>query len=169
MELLGLLILILGGGATLIALLAAINIMLPVPLGRARRALENSLVRPFLLGLVNFLFCASIVALLGSGAGRFQGSVLGPILFFLALLILLALAVFAVFGLAAVAGMLGERMGEAKNPLSADLRGGLLLTLAGLAPFFGWYLFTPFALLTGLGAAIMAAFQRRTGPTLAEA
>jgi len=50
---------------------------------------------------------------------------------------------------------------EAKKPLSANLRGGLLLTLAGLTPFLGWYLFTPFALLTGLGAAIMTTFRQR--------
>jgi hypothetical protein len=43
----------------------------------------------------------------------------------------------------------------------SDLRGGLLLVLACLTPYIGWFVFTPFVLSLGLGASILALFQRK--------
>jgi hypothetical protein len=46
----------------------------------------------------------------------------------------------------------------------------LLLVLAGLAPFIGWFVFTPLALWTGLGATIQAFFRRKVSdPASAQA
>lgn len=164
MNLLDVFILVLGGGAMLIALITAVNLLLPVPLARAHQALEAGLGRPLLIGLVNFLFFAALLILLALGVRRFAGGTLVPILMLPAQLILLALAAFITIGLAAVASLLGARMGETKDTLSANLRGGLLLTLAALTPFLGWYLFTPFVVFIGLGAAILAVAQRRHAP-----
>ena len=116
--------------------------------------------RSFLLGLVNFLFFGAIAALLvklGQGAGRPVAAVLT----LLALLLVLALTVFLVLGLAALTSLLGERIGEGTSPFRRHLRGGLLLVLAGLTPYIGWFAFTPLALLTGLGAALQATFSKR--------
>src|SRR5712691_2344647 len=75
----GLLLLIVFGGAGLISILAVISMLLPTPVGRARAALEASLGRSLLLGLVNFLFVTVVDALLiwlGQMAGKVVGGVL---------------------------------------------------------------------------------------------
>jgi len=147
-------------GAALISLFAAIALFFPLSVERTREALSASFWRSFLLGLVNFLFFGAIAALLvklGQGAG-------GPVaaaLTLLALLLLLALAVFSLLGLSGLTSLAGERIGEGTSPFRRHLCGGLLLTLAGLTPFVGWYAFAPLALLTGLGAALAATFGKR--------
>jgi len=163
MEMLGLLILILAGGVTFIAFLAALGLLVPDPIGKTRQVLTAMFGRSFLIGLVNFLFFFIVAALLV----RFSGAVSGAIAIILlsfAVLILLALTIFTVVGLAGLVDLLGERMGGAKSPLAANLRGGLMLVLACLAPYVGWYILAPFVLLTGLGAAILALFQRKPAP-----
>ena len=47
---------ILLGGATLIALLATVDLFLPKPVTRARQKLETSSTKSFLVGLINILF-----------------------------------------------------------------------------------------------------------------
>jgi hypothetical protein len=167
MEMLGLVLLVLFGGVALIALLAAVHLLLPDPVAKTRARLETGLGRAFLLGIVNLLFLGAVAFLLvwqaglirdnWSGAAAFLSVVLG----LLALVIFLGLAVFAVNGLTALAALLGERIGKAKTPFQGDLRGGLLLVLACLTPYVGWFGFTPFVLSLGLGASILALLQKK--------
>lgn len=159
-QIFGLVLLALVSGSALIALFATVGLLFPLSVERTRDRLSASFLRSFLLGLVNFLFFGAIAALLmklGQGAG-------GPVaaaLTLLALLLLLALAVFIVLGLAALTSLLGERIGEGTSPFRRHLCGGLLLVLAGLTPYIGWFVFAPLALLTGLGAALQATFSKR--------
>ena len=65
-------------------------------------------------------------------------------------------------GLVAFANLLGSRIGDdSSSPFKINLRGGVLLVLAGIAPYVGWLIFTPLVVWTGLGAAIQAFLPRR--------
>lgn len=160
---LGLTLFVLFGSAGLISILAAVNLLFPAPVRRAREALEASLGRAFLLGLVNGLFVLVIGALfmrLGEGVG----GIIGAILILLLLCLLLGLVVFLTIGLSAFTQLVGERMSPGKSAFANHLRGGILIVLAGLTPYLGWFVFTPFVLFTGLGAAIQSLLRRKAAP-----
>ena len=160
-QLINLILLVASGIVTVVALLAAINLLLPKPVQQVQHNLEGSLGRSTLLGLINFLFFGAIFMLAIWFSER-SGSIVAGIFVFLAGLILLGIVVLAVFGLVAFASLLGERIGDKSNsPFKTNLRGGLLLVLAGIAPYVGWLIFTPLIVWTGLGAAISALIRKR--------
>ncbi len=163
MEILNIFILVVAVGAALIALLTAVSLLFPGPVGRARQVLENNLWKSFLVGLVNFLFLAVIAVLLARLAEGL-GGVGGAIFMALILIIGLMLAVLNLQGASGMAGFLGERLGG-RPPIGATLKGGVLILLACLTPFIGWYVFAPFILLCGLGASIFSLFQRNRKTT----
>src|SRR5258708_40036026 len=75
----GLVLLILFGGGGLISILAVINLLFPLPVEATREALEVSLGRSLLIGLVNFVFVGLLDLLLlwlGQMAGRVAGGIL---------------------------------------------------------------------------------------------
>lgn len=149
-------------GITLVTLLAALGLILPGVTTQARDVLEASFGRAFAIGLVNLAFFLILFLLLvvaGEGAGR---GVLADVLSVLGALIVLTLAAFALLGLAGLARLVGERSGETKSAFRCDLRGGVILALAGLTPLAGWYLFTPLVLAASLGAAILAILRKKT-------
>jgi len=160
MEILGILLLVPLGGITIVAFFATLTLLLPAPIEKTCFNLENALGRSLLLGLVNFIFFAALVGLFGWLA-QSTGTFLSGVFMFLIGVIMLGLAIFALLGLAAFAKILGERVGGGKTPFTSNLRGGTLLLLAGLAPYVGWFLFTPLVLWTGLGAAISAFVRKR--------
>jgi hypothetical protein len=162
-NILGLALLVVVGGIALISLLAVVALMFPSPVERARAALETSLGRSFLLGLVNFLFAGALVALfakLGQGA---RGP-LAAILILIALIILAFLAVCATLGLAGLTTLVGERIGEGAGPFRRHLRGSLLVILAGLTPYVGWFGFSPLAVIVSIGAGLQAVFRKKEKP-----
>lgn len=166
MQILITILLILFSGVTLLALLGALHLLLPIPIEKAHQKLENALGLSFLLGLVNLIFFIVIIALciyLGKLTG---GGSVASIPVFFAALILAVLAVFTLVGLVAMAKMLGERMGKNQSPLWCDLSGGLILIMAGLAPYIGWFVFTPAVVCASLGSAILAFFQRKQKVTV---
>lgn len=175
MEMLGLVLLIVFGGATLIALLNVIGLILPLAVERARLRLEAGLGKSFLLGLVNLLFFGVIALILIWLAGLIRDSWSGLFAFvavmlaFIALLIVLLLAILTLNGLSALAVLLGGRIGAAPSPFWSQARGGLLLVLAGLTPYVGWFLFTPFAVCISLGASLRALFQKQPPASAEEA
>lgn len=161
MQPLGLILIVLFSGVSFIALLAALSLVLPIPVERTHQKLDKSLGLSFLLGLVNIIFFTIIVGLciyLGRAIG---GGPISSIPFLLGALILAALSVFTLLGLVAAAKLLGERMGKTKSALWSDLSGGLLLVLAGLTPYIGWFVFTPAVVCASLGATILALFQKK--------
>ncbi|MEW5939577.1 MAG: hypothetical protein AB1750_07950 [Chloroflexota bacterium] len=159
-QILPITIVLLVGGIALISLLAVLGLMFPRPVERTRAALEASLWKSFLLGLVNFLFAAAITALLAK-LGQRAGGVPAAILIFLALLLALALTVFSMLGLTGLTTLIGERIGEGSAPFRNHLRGSLLFILAGLTPYVGWFAFAPLAIITGFGAALQASVFRK--------
>ena len=157
----GLIILVIFSGAGLISILLIVNLLLPGPVRRTREALEASAGRSLLLGGVNFLFAALVMALLLWLTQQSGGGILSGILAVIAALIALGLLLMMVLGLASLAGLIAMRTGETASPFGSYLRGGLLLVLAGLTPYLGWFIFTPLAIWTGLGGAIQTVLRRK--------
>jgi len=162
-----LLLLVLFGIASLLAFFAALILLLPAPIEKTRATLEGNGGRALLLGLVNFIFFG-MIALLCVWLAEKVGGVVAGIFILVGGLVTLALAVLALIGLVALAQLLGTRMGSETTPFLTTLRGSGLLLLAGLAPYIGWFLFTPLAVWAGLGAAIQTAIPRRKTPLPAE-
>jgi hypothetical protein len=158
----GLLLLIVFGGLGLVSIFTVIGLLLPVPVNRTRAALETSLGRSLLLGLVNFLCVGLLDALFIVLAQRLGNiKIIAGVLVVIGALLSLALALLSMLGLASLADLLGHHIGEPKNEFHALARGGGLLFLAGLTPFIGWFAFTPLVLLAGLGAAFQTIFKRK--------
>ncbi|MFZ5819631.1 MAG: hypothetical protein ACOYYJ_07000 [Chloroflexota bacterium] len=162
-----LLLLVLFGVVSLLAFFAALILLLPAPVEKTRETLETNGGRALLLGLVNFIFFGMVVLLCVWLAEKVGGVVAG-IFILVGGLVALGLAVLALMGLVALAQLLGTRMGSETTPFLTTLRGGGLLLLAGLAPYIGWFLFTPLAVWAGLGAAIQTVIPRRKTPLPAE-
>jgi hypothetical protein len=173
MEMLAMILLVLCGGAAIIALLTAVRLLAPGPVQRAGQALEAIPSRAFLLGLVNLLFLGALALGLGSLAALIEENWLEPAVWLatlvalLSLLVILFLAALALVGLSALASLLGTRMGAARKGLQGDLKGGLLLVLACLAPYIGWFLFLPAVVFTSVGASAHALFRRDRLPVKA--
>jgi hypothetical protein len=163
-----LLLVILFGGASTLAFFAAYTLLLPTPIARVQQKLEDSGGRSLLLGFVNFLFFGLLAVLLVWLAERL-GGVLAAVVTLLAGLIALVMIALTVTGLVALSSLLGARMGKKATPFTNILRGGTLLLLAGLAPYVGWFVFTPLAAWAGLGAAIATFVPRREKEAKSEA
>ncbi|MFZ1040812.1 MAG: hypothetical protein WAN58_05835 [Anaerolineales bacterium] len=160
-NIIGLLFIIIFGGLGLISIFVVINLLLPVPIERTRAALETSPARSLLLGLINFL-CVGVLDALLIWLAQLTSSVkvVSGILVIIGGLITLALTLLAFLGLASLADLLGQHMGEPKTEFQAIMRGGVLLLLAALTPFIGWFAFTPLVIFVSLGAAIQAIVRR---------
>ena len=57
--------------------------------------------------------------------------------------------------------MIGERLFPARNERDHIAGGGAVLTLACFVPFVGWFFLFPLLAIAGLGASVLAVFQRR--------
>ena len=159
MEILGIIFLIPLGGVTIVALFAALILLTPMPIEKTRNHLEKMPGRSLLLGVINFIFFGLLSALFLWLAEQ-SGGLLSGVLVFLAAVILISVLIFILFGLSAFANLLGARMGSGKTPFTSNLRGGALLLLAALAPYVGWFIFTPLILWAGFGAAISALVRK---------
>ena len=129
------------------AMLTAWWLLFPSVVARAQVRVEKTLARTFGLGLIIFIALAlPIVILLALpfGPAKFIGWIL-----------LAASMAFSSIGSAGIAAHLGERMKQTGNnysPLSAFLRGSVVLELAALFPVLGWFFLWPLAIITAFGA-----------------
>ncbi|GAB4415380.1 MAG: hypothetical protein Kow002_00380 [Anaerolineales bacterium] len=155
-----LLILILLGGVSLLAFFSSLLLLLPKPVARTQAVLNRQGGKSILLGFFNFAFFGLIVGGCIWVAERAGGLVAG-IFIFIGGALLLALVALTVIGLVALANLLSERIDNELSPFKHILRGGTILILAGLAPYIGWFIFTPLAVWAGLGAAIQALLSRK--------
>jgi hypothetical protein len=149
-------------GTTLIALLGTIGLFLPKPVERARQKLEAIPLISFLVGLINAIFWVVILYLWfywtqNNGGPGVMAYLIGSAL---AILLLIGLVLPGIPGLVALAGLTGERWNAFASPPGQDLRGGLLLVLACLTPYVGWFIFTPALLCTAISAGLLTFFQR---------
>jgi len=122
-------------------------LLFPSIVARAQTRVEKTLARTFWLGLVIVIaLTIPIVILLALpfGPAKFLGWIL----------LAASLAVSSI-GSAGLAAHLGERMKQTGNnysPLSAFLRGSIVLELAAFFPVLGWFFLWPLALITAFGA-----------------
>ena len=66
---------------------------------------------------------------------------------------------FASTGVAGLATTIGHRLpspADADRPWKATIRGGIVLELAYLVPFLGWFVLLPGSLILGAGCAVRA-------------
>jgi hypothetical protein len=151
------------GGITLVALIGTVDLFLPRPVTRARQKLEAAPLRSFLVGFINMIFWFVLLVLWFEWT-QYKG---GPdVMVFvigtaLAILLLIGVIVPGVPGLAALAQLTGSRFNRSASPLGQDLRGGLLLVLACLTPYIGWFIFTPALLSKAIGAGLLTFFQKK--------
>lgn len=177
---LGLVLFTLFSGITLTALLVTVNLLAPVSVEAARKKIEASLLRSFLVGLVNLIFTLALLALLGFIISLFKqsegnsttidlGLIIGPGIF-VVLGVLVALTAFLLIlrGLSALTSLVGARIGAAKSPFWSDARGGLLIVLACLTPYVGWFVFAPFVVCVSLGASVQTLVQKKPKAPLEE-
>ena len=129
------------------SMLTAWWLLFPSVVMRAQIRVEKTLARTFWLGLVIVISLAiPIVVLLALpfGPAKFIGWIL-----------LAASLALSSIGSAGIAAHLGERMkqtGINYSPLSAFLRGSVVLELAAFFPVLGWFFLWPLALITAFGA-----------------
>jgi Na+/proline symporter len=161
MEILAVILLVPLGAVTIVALLAAVNVLFPEAIEKTRANLDDSPGRSLLLGLVNFIFFGLLGLVFFWLSEQTGGGFIGGIFILFTGITLIGMTIFSLLGLSASARLLGERIGNAKTPFAADLRGGALLLLASLAPYVGWFLFLPLILWAGFGAAISALMRRK--------
>jgi hypothetical protein len=141
---------------TLVALFIVLSLLISGVANRTRTALLEHPVRSFLIGLLNFLCSIAVAGLLAQLGGWWVS-----VFEMLAFLILGWLVVLALVGTTGIVSLLRERMGSGgQSQVRGTMLASLLLVLAMLVPFVGWFVFTPIVLLTGLGAALFTLFRR---------
>ncbi len=70
---------------------------------------------------------------------------------------------FASNGIAGLATVVGQRLpspADADRPWNATIRGGIVLELAFLVPFLGWFVLLPLSILIGAGATLRSIIHR---------
>lgn len=142
-------------GLTLIALVAVLGTLFPRRIGTVHALAAQRPGQSFLIGLINFLFFASIAigfTVLGDRAGGF---------FFIPAVLVWAPIVIAVtFGVAGVVRIVGERLYPERDGLRRTVYATGTLYLACLTPFVGWFGLSAYTGILGLGAVILSFFRK---------
>jgi hypothetical protein len=162
-QLLGLLIAVPLLGATLVGLFAVMNALFTSWIARTSEAAETQAARSFLVGLVNLIFGAALIAAiiaLADGTGL-------DFLIVLAVMLAAVLVIAAAFGLAAMAQIIGARILPGGQGLRPLIGGTVALALGCLVPYVGWFGLLPYVVLRGLGAFVMVLFARPRKPQAA--
>jgi len=106
LDLLGLVVLVIFLGISLSAFFSVLGFFFDRRIERTKEIVETSLSRSFLVGLINFIFFASVALALFALANRLGGR---EILGLLGLLVLLPVAIGFVFGLAGMVKLVGTK------------------------------------------------------------
>jgi hypothetical protein len=154
---LGVLALLLVAGLCLVAFVIVLATLLPQASQRSKTALLQTPWRAFFIGLANYLFLGGISLALFSTKIEFLGLV--------GVVILAFLATVTMIGLSGLVLIVGERLASLHNQEMSPLRqlvwGIIVLELAGLFPFVGWFLLTPVLLMISFGAGVLAWRNRK--------
>lgn len=105
--------------------------------------------------MVNLLFLGTIsLTLLALGQN------VAPIFSLIALISLFALVGGILLSLPGLILLLGQRLWPDKRPVTRHAYAALLLLLASLAPFVGWFVLAPILLMIALGTCVMLLIGR---------
>ena len=133
------------------SMLAAWWLLFPAIITRAQTRIEKTLAQSFWLGLIVVIGVTIPIVILMAlpfGPAKFLGWIL-----------LAASLALSSIGSAGIAAHLGERMKQTGNnytPLSAFIRGAVILELATFFPVLGWFFIWPVALIIAFGATAFA-------------
>jgi hypothetical protein len=152
---------LIGGGITLTAFVTLVERIFSPTTTKCAEVINISLWKSFLIGLVNAVFFIFLAALMFNVARNQLNGLLAGFVTLIALVILVALGILASIGLSGFSYWLEEKITNSEHSLVTSLKSSLLLVLACMAPFVGWFLLTPFVVATGLGAAIQIVFRRK--------
>jgi hypothetical protein len=142
-----------------------VGALFPQTVLRAIRAADESTVRSFWLGVVNFLF-VGVLGLVFNGLASGTGIRLLQIP---ALFLFGMLALMLTLGLTAVAFLIGGRLLPSSSPVRQRTWGSLALIVASLTPLVGWLGVFPYAAFLGIGAFVLSWTRRRpTSPDSAD-
>ena len=156
-----------GDSLTLVSCLAGLMVALPALLifnslmfsqttYYAALRLNRGAITPFFVGLIPAILLGGLTGIMIS---------LGSIFQLLGVIGLLALLLWAFTGLAAIARLVGMRLGGVvghdENPFFEITVGAFTLSFALAFPLIGWLLLLPFGLIIGLGATILGRRARR--------
>lgn len=151
-------LLILGALLTLIAHWLGAHALFPALVRRARERYVSSPVKATLVGLAIAAPTLVIAIALGKNAPH-------PLVKSLAVGLALLAGLLALVGSAGLVERIGIGMPSAVDegqPWRRVLRGGVVLGLAFLMPFLGWFVLLPWTLVSGLGAWALAGRAPRT-------
>jgi MFS family permease len=142
-------------GAGLAALTVLCNTMFPDFVRRARDLAAQRTRRAFLVGLINLLF----FGLIALGLLTTRAVALRPLGVVAATIVL----TFLVIGAAVVALWVGERLRPNDSSVTRQVLAGIVtIELAEMYPLVGWIVVPLVCASIGLGAVILALFQRNT-------
>ncbi len=152
--------LILGVVLVYISYWLAATALFPALVERASQQYQAHPVKITLMGLLVLLPLAGLGALIGQAAHP-AAKALSVVLY----------GVPALLGLLGSAG-LSQRIGaglpsaiDELHPWRRGLRGGVVLSLTFLLPFIGWFVVMPWAIVSGLGAVVVAIRMKKQSQT----
>ena len=135
------------GVLSLMALFTVVQVLFSAQIQHVQKSLEGSAKRSFVMGLINFVFVAAIALALiavGENAGA-------PIFAVLGLLIGAIGVVGLIFGLVGISQLVGAQLQPERSRAGQLVIGTLVLTLACLFPFLGWFVLFPYVGILGFG------------------
>jgi hypothetical protein len=144
--------LVLGALLVLVSYWLASAALFPAWIGRARIAYDHRPVRSTIVGIA----VAAPLSILGVALMNSSGQ---PVLMLTGGLIVSIPVFLALAGSAGLALRIGAGLatpGDELAPWRRVLRGGIVLSLTFLLPVLGWFIVFPFALVSGVGAALLA-------------
>jgi len=137
------------------ALLVMMNLIFPRTTGAAALRLHRGMILPFFVGLFPVIFFGVPATILIS---------LGSVFQFFGIIAYLLLFLWAFTGLAALARLLGMRLGDLtnrpENIFLETIAGGFVLTLTIAFPLVGWFVVFPLGVVIGVGATIIVMLNR---------
>jgi hypothetical protein len=144
---------------SLVALFLVVTVLFPGLITQCGEALKTNNKRAFWLGFVNTLVVAIVVTVFALLAER-----MAEFFFLPAILILVFYIPTALFGLISIGRMIGERLFSKHDSIRQQSYGSVVMILACLFPFLGWYVLFPFLLSLGFGAFLVTVFQKKAMP-----
>ena len=130
--------------------------LFPKITGNSREVIENSQGRTFWIGVVNLLFLAAILLISIFLVERVG---LLPVFSIPGLAAVAAFAIWALVGLTSITHLIGERILPEHAQPKRNIWAAIILILALLTPFIGWYLFFPYTVILGLGGVVTTVYR----------
>ena len=141
---------------SLVALFLVVRVFFSGMIERCATAVEEFYTRAFWLGFINTLAVAIVIAVFAALAEN-----MAQFFYLPAILLLVFYIPSALFGLIALSDKIGGQLFPESNQLQQQIYGSVVMILASLFPFLGWYVLFPFLLVLGFGAFLLAVFSKQ--------